>query len=102
MFGNKDDADCPLWRAPCKQQKCRWFVQVIGHNPNTGVKENRWDCAIAWLPIMQIETSQQARQAGASSDKVATEVAKFHRSMVQMNNLAIQHEKTDLLEGPAK
>lgn len=92
------DADCPLWQAPCKEHKCRWYVQVQGFNPNTGVQENRFDCAMAWLPVLQIETSQQARQAGASSDKVATEVRKFHNKMVHMNLKADAREKFDALE----
>lgn len=105
MFGPKDKTpaeleaerhadpknDCPQWRAPCREHKCRWFIQVIGKNPNTGANENRWDCSIAWLPILQIEMAQQARQAGASADKVATEVRKFHNKMVQMN-LGAAHE----------
>lgn len=90
MFGGKkDDADCPLWRAPCKEHKCRWYVQVQGHNPNTGVMENRWDCAVAWFPFLMIENSQQQRQTGASADKVANEVKKL-RDIVSGQNADIQ------------
>jgi hypothetical protein len=85
MFGGDKKTDCPLWRAPCKEHGCRWYVQIQGMNPNTGVDESRWDCAIAWLPFLQIETSQQARQAGASTDKVATEIRKFHDGMAAQN-----------------
>jgi hypothetical protein len=47
---------------------------------------------------LSLEFSQQARQAGASSDKVATEVAKFHKSMVAMNHIAINQEQLKRLE----
>lgn len=90
MFRNKDDADCPLWQAPCKKEKCRWWKNVIGTNPNTGETINQGDCAIAFLPFLLIENTQQARQAGASSDKVATEINQFHRSMVDLNALSLE------------
>ena len=88
MFGSKDDADCPMWQAPCKKEKCRWWKHIAGENPNTGEQINAGDCAIAFLPFLLIENTQQARQAGASSDKVANEVNAFHRSMVDLNDLA--------------
>jgi hypothetical protein len=79
-------ADCPMWQAPCKQHGCRFYIKVTGHNPNTGVIEDRWDCALAWLPILTIENSQQQRQTGASTDKVATEIDKFRAQMARQNN----------------
>lgn len=97
MFGDKKKADCPLWRGPCRQHECRWFVQIMGHNPNTGADVNQWDCAMAWLPLLLIENSQMQRQTGASTDKVATEVKKFHDGMAKQN--AVMH---NLLAGPAK
>lgn len=73
MFSNKK-ADCPLWRGPCRENECRWYIQVIGNQPNTGEQINKWDCAIAFLPMLTIQNSMFQRQTGASVDKVATEV----------------------------
>jgi len=98
MFGSKDktkgpsegyadpNADCPLWGAPCKKHGCRFWFQIMGTNPNTGASVSEFNCAIAWLPMLIIENTQQARQAGASSDKVANEVDKFRAQMARQNN----------------
>lgn len=90
-------ADCPLWQAPCKEHGCRWYKYIRGTCPNTGADVDRWDCAIAWWPMLMIENSQQQRQTGASCDKVATEIKKFHDGMARQN--AVMH---NLLAAPVK
>jgi len=78
MFSKK--ADCPLWRAPCKEHQCRWFINVIGQNPNTGEQINKWGCSMELLPMLVIENAQQTRQAGASIDS-------FRNEMVRANGV---------------
>jgi hypothetical protein len=70
---------CPLIKKKCVGNKCAWFIQVRGMNPNTGEMMDDWNCAISWIPVMQIETSQQARQAGAA-------VESFRNEMVRANS----------------
>ena len=67
-------ADCPLWKAPCKEHQCRWYIQVQGHNPNTGEQFNKWDCAISWLPILLIENSKMQRETGAAVESFRNEM----------------------------
>ena len=71
--------DCPLWQAACKEHECRWYVQVIGHNPNTGEDMNKWDCAMAWLPILAIEHSLLQRHT-------SSEVHEFRNDMAAQND----------------
>jgi len=52
---------CPLIKEDCIQLKCSWFTQVRGTNPNTGKEVDEWACAIAWMPMLMIENSQQQR-----------------------------------------
>ncbi len=75
-------ADCPLWKAPCKEHVCRWYIQIQGQHPNTGEQLNRWDCAIAWLPTLLIEGAQQQRQTGAA-------VESFRNEMVKSNKMSL-------------
>jgi hypothetical protein len=83
MFSS-DKADCPLWRAPCKQQQCRWYIQVLGTNPNTGEQLNKWGCSMELLPMLMIENAQQSRQTGAA-------VESFRNEMVRANGvMAVQ------------
>jgi len=72
-------ANCPLdGFKPCRQLDCGWFMKVRGTNPNTGEELDEWGCAIAWLPVLMIENSQQQRQTGAA-------VESFRNEMVQSN-----------------
>lgn len=79
MFKKMESGNfCPLLKKSCIEHKCSWYTQVKGMNPNTGEMIDGWGCAVAWMPMMQIETSQQARQAGAA-------VESFRNEMVRSN-----------------
>jgi hypothetical protein len=73
----KPKPNCPLNQfAPCKELECGWFVQVRGHNPNTGEQLDEWGCAIAWMPILMIDNSQQQRHTGAAVESFRNEMVK--------------------------
>lgn len=73
----KPKANCPLNNfEPCKQLDCAWFMQVRGHNPNTGAEVDEWACSMAWLPILLIENSQQQRGTGAAVESFRNEMVK--------------------------
>lgn len=67
---------CPLVKEECLQLKCSWFTQVRGKNPNTGKDVDEWACAIAWMPMLMIENSQQQRQTGAAVESFRNEMVK--------------------------
>jgi hypothetical protein len=70
-------ANCPLDNFnPCRQTDCAWFTQLRGNNPNTGEPIDEWGCAIAWIPVLLIENSQQQRQTGAAVESFRNEVIK--------------------------
>ena len=67
--------NCPLSGfAPCKQLECAWFTKLAGTNPNTGQLVDEWGCAVAWLPILLVENSQQQRQTGAAVESFRNEI----------------------------
>lgn len=75
-------SNCPLNSFnPCKELDCAWFIQVRGKNPNTGEDIDNWGCAMAWMPIMMVENSQQQRQTGAA-------VESFRNEMVKANEMS--------------
>jgi hypothetical protein len=70
-------SNCPLDNFnPCRQTDCAWFTQLRGNNPNTGEPIDEWGCAIAWIPVLLIENSQQQRQTGAAVESFRNEVVK--------------------------
>jgi hypothetical protein len=74
--------NCPLHNfEPCKELECAWFIQIRGHNPNTGAEIDDWGCAISWMQILMIENSQQQRSTGAA-------VESFRNEMVKNNELS--------------
>lgn len=91
---------CPLIKKDCIGLKCSWYTQVRGMNPNTGEHVDEWGCAVAWIPMLQIETSQQARQAGAAVESFRNEVV---RSNAQNQQLYLQFldEQKNLASLPA-
>ena len=73
-------SNCPLDNFnPCRQLECAWFMKVQGKNPQDGKDIEEWGCAMAWLPILTIENSQQQRQTGAA-------VESFRNEMVRAND----------------
>ena len=93
MFGSDEKADCPLWRAKCKEHKCRWYLQIMGVNPNDGQPVNKFGCAIEFLPMLLIENSQQTRQAGASIDRFNNDMMRAQSAAVMGVPLLMRDDK---------
>lgn len=74
---------CPLLKKDCIGLQCSWFTQIRGNNPNTGKEIDEWGCAIAWMPVLMIENSQQQRQTGSA-------VESFRNEMVKSNEIGHQ------------
>lgn len=68
----------------CVGLKCVWFTQVRGTNPNTGKEVDEWACAVAWLPVLLIENSQQQRQTGAAIESFRNEMVKANEKTTQV------------------
>jgi hypothetical protein len=74
---------CPFIKDNCKGLDCVLFTQVRGVNPNSGKEVDEYACAVAWLPLLLIENSQQQRQTGAA-------VESFRNEMVKSNEISQQ------------
>lgn len=90
---------CPIVREECWEHKCEFYTHLMGRNPQTGLDEDQWGCAVKWLPILLIENASTVRQAAASTDKVATEVAKHHATFLSVLN---DESKSRLLDADPK
>ena len=87
-------ANCPLNNfEPCKQLECAWFLKINGKHPQSNEELEEWGCAIAWLPIMMIENSQQQRQTGAAVESFRNEMVKAQETVLQIatksNNITL-------------
>lgn len=60
--------------------RCAWHVMVRGSDPNTGKEIDHWACAMAWMPTIMIENSQQQRHTGAAVESFRNEMVKANES----------------------
>ena len=84
--------NCPLNNfEPCRQFECAWFLKVAGKHPNTNEDMDEYGCAVAWFPILQIETARQANQTGAAVESFRNEMVKQN---YQTQELLSKDDKT--------
>ena len=79
---------CPLIKKDCIEHQCKFYVHLLGNDPQTGKGIDKFDCAMAFIPVLLIEGAQQTRQAGAA-------IESFRNEMVAGNR------RTELLLGAA-
>lgn len=91
----KKGTHCPLIGKNCIENKCAWYCQVRGTNPNTGQEVDEWQCAINLLPILLIENSQQQRSTSAAVESFRNESVK--RSDV-MNSILLEASQIQQVE----
>lgn len=90
---------CPLIKDECMEHRCEFYTHLLGRNPQTGLDEDKWGCAISWIPVLLIENASTVRQAAASTDKVASEVRKHHATFLSVLN---EESKLRLLDADPK
>lgn len=71
-------------------------MKVRGNNPNTGEEIDDYGCAIAWLPVMMIENSQQQRQTGAAVESFRNEMVKANDMGQQVLMATLQQARPEL------
>lgn len=72
MFRKKANF-CPFLKKECIGKECALHVTILGKDPQTNKDIEESQCAIAWMPIVQIETSKEVRSVSASVDNLRTE-----------------------------
>jgi hypothetical protein len=105
-------AGCPLG-AKCEEVKqehgkpvlyrCPWYVMVRGTDINTGKEVDEWNCAIAWMPMLQINTANESRKGVAATENfrnlVVPEMRRQNDQAALAALRAVRLSDVDLLEG---
>ena len=84
---------CPLHKVDMSKvcHRCPWWTRVVGKNPQSEEMIDRWQCAIAWLPMLLIENSQQQHQTKAA-------VESFRNSVVEAVQARLpRHDDVNLI-----
>lgn len=82
---------CPLGHT-CAA--CLWHTHLRGINPQTGQEIDQEGCAIAFLPVLLIENSQQQRQTGAAVESFRNEMVQGNGAMLRLMHDATQKRLT--------
>lgn len=72
---------CPLGHT-C--ETCQWVVHLRGMNPQTGQEVDQQGCAIAWIPLLLVENSQQQRQTAASVDSFRDQMLASNDALLRL------------------
>ena len=73
-----EDLKCPLHKQTMAMvcHACPWWQYVRGKHPQSEEEIDRWDCSIAFLPMLLIENSQRQMQTAKAVNTVAAEMQK--------------------------
>jgi len=76
---------CPLLKKACIEHQCKFYVHLLGNDPQTSKGIDKFDCAMAFIPVLLIEGAQQTRQAGAAVESMRNElVQRMDKPMLSM------------------
>ena len=69
---------CPLHKQDMSEvcHKCPFWTQLRGKHPQTGQEIDEWQCAIAMLPLLMIETSRNVKGNQAATESMRNEIVK--------------------------
>jgi len=56
--------------------RCPWWTLVRGKDPQTSKDVDRWDCSIAFLPMLAIETTKSVRAVRAATESSRNEIVR--------------------------
>ena len=85
------ESNCPLdGFNPCRQTRCAWFTKIKGKSPQ-GEELDEYGCAVAWLPVLNINTAQQAAHTGAAVESFRNEMVQGQKEGIEA--LAIHFDR---------
>lgn len=61
---------CPFIRKACIGDECAMYTSVRGYDSNSGAEIDAKECALALLPLLSINTANEARKAAAATESL--------------------------------
>lgn len=80
-------------RACVIEHNCQLWIQIMGHNPNTGEAMNKWACSDSIGHLLMIENSQMQRQTGAAVESFRNEVVALNGGKAPLLPLGHQYSR---------
>lgn len=74
---------CPLIKKDCITLQCAFYTQVRGKHPQSGEEVDEWACAIAWTPILLINTAMEVRQGAAATESLRNKLVETAETAIK-------------------
>ena len=70
---------CPLQRARRNKvcHVCAWYTHLVGADPQTGDKFDKWECAVTLLPILLIENARESSRMHDAINQLRNETKEY-------------------------
>lgn len=67
---------CPLHKKYMVKvcHTCPFWTKIVGKNPQSTEIVDKWDCSLAWLPLLTIENTQMTRATGVAVESLRNEI----------------------------
>lgn len=94
-MGVKIKYTCPLGHQ-CEKvngdylERCVWYTEIEGKNPQNEERIKEWKCAIAWLPLLNVEMSGTNRGQTAAIESFRNETVKRQEAFLGLAKVAAQ------------
>jgi hypothetical protein len=89
---------CPFLKKPCIEHECMMYTHLTMINPQTGVSQDQWGCAVQWLPILLVENAKQGRGVQAAVEDTRNQIVKRQEEFNDMARLARSRQSPLTLE----
>jgi len=86
------DEMCPLFKSKRKLvcHKCAWYNHVRGEHPQTGEEIDKWECAIAMMPLLLIENSRRQHETNGSIQSLRNEFVEGNNKRITSDLIRTQ------------
>lgn len=77
---------CPFWKKNCDAvcPTCPLYIKVVGTDNNKDEQIDNFGCALSWMPVLEINTANQMREAGAATESYRNESVRGNQELVLM------------------
>ena len=75
---------CPLLKKDCIENKCAWYQQVRGEDPQTGQPVAEWQCVVNLIPLLLIENSHRQHSTAAAIESFRNESVRQNNTMTEI------------------
>jgi hypothetical protein len=98
---------CPILNQECIEDgaivngeliACKFWMDVLGTNPQTGADVKEGNCTINWIPMLLIENSKVSRETGAAVESFRNETVKSNQMTQQILLTTAEKSANNLIE----